>query len=495
MKKIIKNILLPVIAYTTKYKGWRYFKEYINSEYEPVEIRKKRQWEKIAAILKHAYINVPFYKDKFNKVGIRPEDIKSESDFIKIPITTKTELHNNFPNNIIAKNYNLRNVRFSNTSGTSGRHLILVQDNTDINYKYASKLRSFYLMGSEIGDKLLRIAPNECQPCFSEGCTRDINFLKYFKMKFTQDKDFGQAHYIFLENKLINPILHKRRFPPPLKADFKDKDLDFFIEEINNFKPDLLTGYPLYLYLIAKHIEKKNIHIKRVKAIDLTAGLSTESLRRYFAQQFNAPVYQAYGGCEFGRIATSCKYSNGLMHILEDLCFVEFIDQKGETVPEYTLGNIIVTSLTNYAMPLIRYEIGDVGWYSNNLCLCERTTKLMDIEGRLQDLIVTREGKILTEKVFFDHFLNYPGLRFFQLLQLDLDKYEFLMVKEDSEKINHEQIEKDLRKILGNHVYLDLKYVDYIVPASSGKYRLVKSCSYNHFRYASHSSIPLGNFW
>ena len=485
----VKNILLFAVGCVTSNKAWHYFKEYIASEYEPVEIRKRRQWQKLLIMINHAYRNVPFYKDKFDKSGIKPEDIRCEADYRKIPITSKQELRDNFPHKIIAQNYRLRNLRFSNTSGTSGGLLVLVHDNRDINYKYASKLRTRYLMGSEIGDKVLRIAPNECQPCLPDGSSPDINLGKYLYMRLTRHQAWPQARYIFLESKIINPLFHQRRFLPPLRVAFKERHLDFFLKHISNVEPDLLTAYPVYLYLIARLIEKRGVTIKGIKAVDLTAGLSSGSLRAYLERQFDAPVYQIYGGCEFGRIAGSCPDSKGLMHILEDLCYVEFINQNGQVVRERELSNIIVTSLTDSAMPLIRYELGDVGWYTNDLCACGRTTQLMDVEGRLQDLIITKDGKILTTELFLESFLNYPGIVLFQLLQLGPDKYEFLIVRDEDYEFDLGQIRCTLHKHLGEDSRIEIKFVEYIEPAPSGKYRLVKSCSYDQFRFVQKNAI------
>lgn len=495
-KIIIENILLPTIACLTSNKAWDYFKEYIASEYEPIEVRKQRQWQKLLAIINHAYNNVPFYKEKFDKVGIKPEDIKSEADYRKIPITSKQELRGSFPHKIIAQNYRIKDLRFSNTSGSSGRPLILVHDNKDINYQYASKLRSRHLMGLKIGDRVLRITPNECQPCLPDGSSPDINLAKYLYMRLTHHQSWPQARYIFLERKIINPIFHGRRFSPPLEANFKEKDLNFFLRQILNIKPDVLTGYPLYLYLIGRLIEKKQVTIKGIKAVDLTAGLSTQNLRTYLEKKFNALVYQIYGGCEFGRFAGSCSSSNGLMHILEDLCYVEFVKHNGEAAREKELGNIIVTSLTDYGMPLIRYEHGDVGWYTNDSCACGRTTQLMDVEGRLQDLIVTKDKRILTTQFFFDKFLNYPGIELFQLLQMQPDKYKFLIVRDENYNLDFKQIRDMLHKVLGENSQMEIKCVEYIKPAPSGKYRLVKSSTYEDFRCAQNIDMPLlGEFW
>ena len=181
-KFLLNNLLLPAASKFTSNRAWNYYHRYIESEFDPVEMRKQRQWEKMKKLIDHAYRNVPFYRRKFDNAGIRPDDLKDERDFRRIPITTKNELRGKLSEDIIASNYPSRNLRFSNTSGTTGASLILMHDHEDINYKYASKLRSRNLMGCDVNDSVLRIAPNECRPCLPDGKTPDINALKYLSM-------------------------------------------------------------------------------------------------------------------------------------------------------------------------------------------------------------------------------------------------------------------------------------------------------------------------
>lgn len=498
MKKIIlKKFLLPMASQLTNNKGWDYYKDYITSEFDSIDVRKKRQWDKIKRLVAHAYATVPYYRLKFDQAGIKPEDIKSEEDFRRIPITTKKELRDNFSREqTISSNYSVKDLRFSNTSGTTGTALMLMHDQDDINYKYASKLRSRYLMDCDIGDSVMRITSNECQPCLPNGESPDIGYFDYLKMALSNHEYKNQAYYIFLENKFINPIIHQRNFPKALRADFTDKDIENYVKVIQKFKPKVVVGYPLYLYFIAVYIKANNISLPRIKAIDLTAGLSFESMRKFISEQFNAPVYQIYGGCELGRVAGSCVHSNGLMHILEDHAYIEFIRSSGEIAKPGELANIIVTSINSYGMPFIRYEHGDVGKYYDKECECGRTTKLMDVEGRIMDLIVKKDGTPLSSQVIIEAFLGFKGIKLFQIIQKNINDIEFRIVKESPlSEINTFDINSKLNKIFGYMVHVDFKYVEYIHPAASGKYRLVRSATYESFRCAQDKNQELGNFW
>ena len=496
-KTIFKKLLLPMVSKLTSNKGWDYYKQYIISDFDPIEDRKKRQWDKLKRLIEHAYTNVPFYRSKFDNARIKPEHIKGENDFRKIPVTTKKELRDNVSKEYtVAKNYSTKNLRFSNTSGTTGPALILMHDHEDINYKYASKLRTRHLMGLDIDDSIMRITSNECQPCLPNGESPDIGFLKYLQMILSDHEYKQQAYYIFLENKIINPFIHRRHFSKSLRTYFNDDDMDFYVKGIKKYKPDIIVGYPLYLFLISRYIKEKRINLPPIKAVELTAGLSFAKMRSFIGEQFRAPVYQIYGGCELGRVAGGCTHSDGLMHILEDHAYIEFIKSTGELASPGELSNIIVTSLNSYGMPFIRYEHGDVGKYYDQKCKCGRTSKLMDVEGRIMDLIVRKDGVPLSSQVVIETFLDYKGFKLFQLIQKNINDIEFRIVKESqATEINTIDINNKLNDIFGYPVNVDFKYVDYINPAASGKYRLVRSATYESFRCSDNKTQELGNFW
>ena len=495
-KYLLKKIALPLASKLSANKGWDYYRRYIRADFDPAAERRERQWRRLLKIVNHAYHHVPFYKKKYDQAGIKPEDIHCADDFIRLPVITKKELREHFPRDVIADNYPRRSLRYSNTSGTTGTSLFLVHDQDDINYKYASKLRSRHLMGCDIGDSIVRLTPNECQPCLPNGESPDMNIMEYLQMVLSNHEYKRQAYYIFVERQITNRLLNNRRFPPPLKPDFTDTDLFRYLSVIEEFKPRIIAGYPLYLYMLAKLIQERRLSLPPCKGIDLTAGLSTPAMRQFIGEQFSAPVFQSYGGCELGRVASSCAHSAGQMHVLEEQCYMEFIRSNGEPARPGELANIIMTALNSYGMPFIRYEHGDVGQYREAPCPCGRTTRLMQVVGRLQDLIITAKGDVIPSQKILETFLPYPGLKLFQLIQHAPDQFDFKFVEDKpNSNIDPGDIQNKLKILLGSAVNIRMAAVDYIRSASSGKYRLVRSSTFEPFRCVSEKKSPLGNFW
>ncbi|HQO58535.1 MAG TPA: hypothetical protein PLT76_07410 [Candidatus Omnitrophota bacterium] len=495
-KYFLKKIVMPLSLRMSSNKGWRYYNDYIRADFEPIETRRARQWQRVLSLVNHAYHHVPFYRKKYDQAGIKPEHIKCEADFRKLPVITKKDLRENFPRNTVADNYPLERMRYSNTSGTTGASLILVHDHDDINHKYASKLRSWHLMGCDLGDTVVRITPNECQPCLPTGESPDIPLLKYLKMVLSRHKHARQAYYIFVERHITNRLLNNRRFPPPLNPDFSDKDLWDYIRVVQEFKPDFISGYPLYLYWLAHRIQKDRISIPPLKGLDLTAGLSFPGMRQFISEQFRAPVFQNYGGCELGRVASSCPMSNGQMHVLEDHCYMEFIRANGDPARPGELANIIMTALNSYGMPFIRYEHGDVGSFADDPCPCRRTSCLMRVAGRLQDLIMTADGHAIPSHEILELSLSHPGIKLFQLIQRAPDQFDFKFVPDAlPQETDLDGLRDKLKHVLGPGADIRFQAVDYIRTASSGKYRLVRSSTFEPFRCVSDPKKPLGDSW
>ena len=494
---LLPNVVMPLAARLTENKGWQYYQQFLASDFEPPEQRRERQWSRLKRLIEHAYRNTGYYRDRMDAAGLTPDGIQTPADLRRMPVTTKQDLRDNFPDGIISRTADLERVRVSNTSGTAGVPLVLAQDNDDINHKYASKLRTRHLMGAELGDRVLRLAPNECQPCFSDGSSPDVDLLRLLRMRLSGHPDYHHARYIFLERKVINPIVHQRAFPPPLDADNLHSGVEHYLELLKSYRPEVLAGHPLYLYLVARQVEKRGERIEGLKAVDCTGDLSTARLRSYLSRQFNAPAFQIYGGCEWGRLCGSCAHSEGPMHMLDDLCYVEFLDPDGQPVEERVTGNIIITSLTNYTMPLIRFEHGDVGWFTDEPCGCGRTSRRMDVEGRLQALIVTTDNRPVFTSDLFDRLVPNPGVVLPKVTQLGPSRFEVSYLADPDQPLDEAAMRASLLEVLGQDAELEIRALDRLQPAPSGKFRLVHSTSYQSYRCVTpdRREVELGEYW
>ena len=296
----LTKFVLPLVTATTGFKAWKYYNFYIKSDYFSEETIERLQWVKFKKLIEHAYNNVPFYKEKFGRAGIKPQDIRSFEDISKIPITTKKEIRETPFRKLIAKNYNIKKLRMSNTSGTTGRYLILFQDFRAINHMFAARMWSRHVIGAEVGDSVLRITPNECQACFVN--PKDPSF-----------EDFLKKLYVIFEKWIGHPILHRRKNLPPFPKvgnPFEPKILEFYTRQIAKSRKDIIMMYPLYAYFVARYILDTRKRITtRGKLMDCSGCLLTSNIKEIVKLTMGLDCFSTYGGCEFSRFGAECPKS------------------------------------------------------------------------------------------------------------------------------------------------------------------------------------------
>jgi phenylacetate-CoA ligase len=204
--------------------------------------------------------------------------------------------------------------------------------------------------------------------------------------------------------------------------------------------------------------------------------------RETIEKVFSCRVTNRYGCEEVSLIACECPAHQGL-HINCDSLYVEFI-RDGKPVPAGEPGAIVVTDLTNFGMPFIRYKVGDVAIPSDRICSCGCTYPLMEsLEGRVADYVVTPDGSYISGISLTENFaMHLPGIKQMQIIQERIDLLVFRLVKGETFT---EQTVLDIDRIalqrFGNQMRYQLEYVDSIQSERSGKYRFCISKLPNPF--------------
>ena len=161
------------------------------------------------------------------------------------------------------------------------------------------------------------------------------------------------------------------------------------------------------------------------------------------------------------------------------------------------LGNIIATSLTNYAMPLLRFEHGDVGWYTDEPCSCGRTSRRIDVEGRLQALILRPGGRVIPTRDFMERLLPGKGVLLFKVIEHDEKNFELVYRPDPEQAADEDALRASLEELIGPPCEVAVTRVDVLDPAPSGKFRLVKSRSFASHRVLDDEKrrVELGEYW
>jgi phenylacetate-CoA ligase len=259
-----------------------------------------------------------------------------------------------------------------------------------------------------------------------------------------------------------------------------DNSMQAFIDTVNARPPKLVVGYAQSLYEIARFAERVGSRVRPQIAIITSAGTLYDSMREAIERVFGCEVRDQYGSREIGPAALECRAHAG-MHVLPWAVHVEVLAEDGRPLGPGEDGELVVTSLTNYAMPLVRYAIGDRGVLSAaRSCVCGHTgTTLARVSGRIADTFVSAAGERVDGE-FFTHILfHMPWVAKFQVLQRDYDDVAFRIVlaagHHGAPEHDRERIARDARKVLGEACRVSFEFVPELHPGPSGKFRFTIS--------------------
>ncbi|MFC2046292.1 phenylacetate--CoA ligase family protein, partial [Chloroflexota bacterium] len=253
------------------------------------------------------------------------------------------------------------------------------------------------------------------------------------------------------------------------------------LDRIRQARPSVIRGYASSLYLLAKTAHDHNVDDIRPRATISMGSVLFGHYRQLIETQFDCPVYDVYGG--EGMIIAG-QFECGSFHIHAEGVIVEILKPDGTAAGPGELGSVILTNLSNDAMPFIRYQIGDLATLSDVACACGRGLPVADsIQGRESDIVVTPNGSYLSIHFFLPAFRS-SNVDQFQVIQHKLDYLEVMIVKSSKYRDSDiEHIVDTIRAAGGDHLKVDLQFVEQIPPTRSGKRRFVISdVGHEHFR-------------
>lgn len=412
--------------------------------FNPLSVLQKRQLDKLNDILNHSYKNVPYYQQLFEELNIVQNgevSFKDIKEIQSIPFLTK-EIIRQAGSDLHSKDIKSRKTYINSSGGSTGEPVEFIQDTF---YKHHNTA-NFLLIKSW----------KQCEPCDSTvtiwGAERDI---LSGKRPFKENLLDFQLNRIRLNSfKMSNELMQK------------------YIETLNKKKPKLIIAYVQSIYELAKFAKENDIHVEKQHAIHAAAGTVYDYMRKTIEEVFQCKVFNHYGSREVGPIASECSAHDGL-HIMMEHTLVEVVNEKGEPCKPGEEGEIVVTSLNNYAMPLIRYKIGDIGVmqeYSPCPCGCNYP-KLQKVIGRTTDLFLNTKGEKIDGEYFTHLFYFRDWIEKFQFIQEDIDNVTVKIVKKDEVPQKElEEIEKKIKLVMGNECKVTYRFVDDIPKTKTGKF-------------------------
>ncbi len=438
-KWIIKHITNPLWETLAGRKRLKYLKELEESQYWPRKKLQELQNKRLRALIKHAYENIPFYKKLYNKYKVKPSDLKEIKDIRKFPIVTK-EMLKKAGKDILAKNIPESRWKKSTTSGSTAEPFLVYSDKELLPIEYAAWLRDLQEVGYKLGDKIVKIRGYK---------PKKIPFLR----------------------KVINRFLYLSSLEVETK-------IDWAIKKIKKFKPQILESYANTTFTIAKQLVQNNDTIKLKGILIIGCPLSKyqkKILRKAFG---NPKICLNYGSAELMHVAYQCCLEDKY-HIDITRFVVELIKNK-KPVRKNEEGEMVITNLDNYVMPLIRYSTRDSAIYGSGKCSCKRTfPTIQDIKGRIVDNVITKDGKLIRVGEFILIFSqDYEYVDRYQIIKESDEKLTINV--QPSKKMNDKKFKEiigKIRKICDGKIAFEVHLVDKISLAPSGKAVLVRNQS------------------
>lgn len=321
---------------------------------------KKLQGEKLKQIVTYTYENFSFYREKMNKINIRPTDINGLEDLEKLPYTTKEELQKkiNFDEFFQQTTDKLYYIGF--TTGTSATPMPVYYTHDDFNQWEKNLVKGLFMAGIAEKD-VVQITIGRC----GIGCIV-----------------------------LLGAVRRTGAAGMPIDAD--SGTASELLRQMGKFHVSFLLAYPSIVREFCRLIETNKVESSRyLKKIFLMGESWSEAFRKRVEDTLNAEVYNIYGSTEVGMVGVECSSHDGL-HILPGQILVEIINpSSGKTANQGEEGEIVVTTFWKKALPFIRYRTGDIASIIDGDCNCgSDLPRISKIVGRKQDLIFIGSTKI-----------------------------------------------------------------------------------------------------
>jgi phenylacetate-CoA ligase len=437
----VRRVLYPLMETLERRNFRKLLEDYTRLQFCSGPELKARQEEKLRRLVQQAYAHVPFYRERFQALGLRPEDIQSLEDLAKFPVVGKEDIRKNFPGRMVADNIPPSRRLLDRTSGSTGVPLVFYRDKAARDQARASFLLFSGWAGLRPGERTVHI---------------------------------GAPQPFSLRSRLSS-LLRGHRDISVFNMDARNTGK--ILASLSRIRPVLIEGYASAIFQIAQTALRLNIRLSPRAVVTTSDTLpSPEPIR----SAFGCPVFNRYGNREIcGALAQNCPEGRNL-HVNTELCILEIVDEQGRPVPAGRSGRLVLTDLANWVMPLIRLDSGDMATAGGE-CSCGRGFPLVSrIEGRSSNYLTSPQG-LRISPVALSHFLfvTRPYIRHFlkfQAEQHEPDRVTFRFVPLGSlpEDLKRALL-LDLREFLGRGVDVRLEFVEDIPAEAGGKQAVIKS--------------------
>ena len=398
----------------------------------------------VRRLVRHAGRRVPYHRDALARCGVDPGDVRGVDDLRRLPIMERTTLQTEPLERLLAEGVDERRLGTIWSSGSTGTRIATYRTRLETHLLNAVRLRAELSVGRRPGMRVASVS-------------------------------------------LIRSRLHERRswWTALSRAiGFRDtrriecrQEPEQVIEQLRADPPDMLGGFPGVLLRVADAVGPGGLADLGVSVLTAGGEVTTPAERERIGAAFGVRVHERYGSIEFSQIACQCPTSD-LMHVCDESVVVEVIGDDGQPAGDGEAGEVVITGLHGYAMPLIRYRIGDVAIAGPPTCSCGAPfSTLRSVQGRVIDHLTMPDGRVVHPWTFTVpmHRAN-PWIARYRLTQERRDRLRLEVVPRDGrERTGLADVQSLCHDVLDPGVTIAVDLVDEILPEANGKYRVVRS--------------------
>ncbi len=402
------------------------------------------QNRQLRRLINNAYHNVPYYRRIFDGHRIKPQDIRTVSDLPSIPITSRTDLQKLPLQDRLASGVDERKLIVRKTSGSTTEPLVVLRTWFEESLLMAFIYRSYHYSGLRMRDRRahIKLRPQGQKQCYQ----------------------------------LFNRVLQALGLHRHLIVSFLEEQ-NFILNQLKKFHPDVIQGYPGVLSRIAVMMSHENRRFFQPRFIITGAEVLTPLMRERISEGFKTRVFDFYASHEFNLLAWECR-ETGEYHTCDDSVILEVV-KNGQPADQGERGEVVVTNLHSFAMPFIRYRLGDIVTKGSEICKCGLPfSTIRKIQGRMTDYFSLPGGRMIHpyEIVLLIVRGNFPWIRQYQLIQEKIERIILrIVVSENATPHELTRLKEVVGSVIGPGVGLWIEQVQEIELEPSGKFQSCRS--------------------
>ncbi len=452
---VYNSLPIPLQNACVAWRGWRIYRERFGPRYEELSSFLERsetedegfhrdyQESRLRDLIRHAYENVPYYRDVMDERRLKPSDVTTLEDLPKLPVLTKNDVRA-ASDRLVSRTVDPEKLRVAWTSATIETPLPIKWDHSVALVNHASYMRVKRWAGVPFGHRYATMQGTPVVPIRQ----RRPPYWRY------------------------NPHWHQVFFS---QLHLSDENMHHYVEEMRRARVEALETYASCAYIMARYLEEHDEYLP-LKAVITTGEPLFPEERKHMEERFQAPVFDAYGQAERVIFSCDCERHEG-HHLFPEYGITEFVDGDGNLVPDGECGLVLGTGLHNFAMPLIRYACGDVASSSDRTCPCGRTLPMLStLTSRAGDILVTPDGRMVPPIMVTWIVKFLEGVRDWQVVQESTTELRVLVVRDEPvTKDEFEGLHGYVSRRLGPEVRIGIELVTEIPRVARGKTRHVIS--------------------